>query len=461
MDYFLSTAALIGTITLTMAAPIKSEESSTSPHMAEELLELKNRNEENTRKIKQLESRLNNKGFQKDSGEPSYNWPERYMQIPQTNSAVQLVLNPNIAMSYDFSPFAGDFIAPQALPLSKIDPNAAKSGRFNAQARATQFGIRTLSHTNIGEVKSEINFDFYGTSDPTATGVPVYQPRLRFAFVEFLGLTIGQTTSNFLDLDAMGETVDYGTIVAGSFRHALVQYAFNFNKQTSLSLAAERPVTDYTDGTLFVPPNNNPASTANSAPSLPDLTAKLKYADSFGHVALRGVWRELKVKNYGTNAGASSLPQTLRKIGWGLGLSAKFFIYKKSNLFAQVNFGNGIGRFTILGNGQSAFYNPLTGIFDTQKIKNTIIGLEHIWTESLRSNLIYGRTQVSVSKYTPVPTTGISRATKTMNQLFLNLIYSPISSLDLGIEYGYADRTTADFKRGKANRITGGAHYKF
>lgn len=460
MNHFLSTAALVGTITLTMTAPIQSKESATPSHMTQELLELKYKNEENTIKIKQLEHRLNNTSSQGNLEESSYNWPERYMHIPQTNSAVQLVLNPNIAMSYDFSPFAGDFLSPPSLPLSKIDPNAAKSGRFNAQARATQFGIRTLSHTNIGEVRSEINFDFYGTSDPTATGVPVYQPRLRFAFIEFLGLTIGQTTSNFLDLDAIGETVDYGTIMAGSFRHALVQYAFNFNKQTSLSLAAERSITDYTDATLFNSNFANPASTANSASSLPDLTAKLKYADSFGHVALRGVWRELKVKNY-ANVGAPSLPQTLRKIGWGLGLSAKLFIYNKSNLFAQVNFGNGIGRFTILGNGQSAFYNPLTGIFDTQKIKNYIVGLEHIWTESLRSNLIYGRTEVSVSKYTPVPTIGLVRATKSMNQFILNLIYAPISSLDLGIEYGYADRTTADFKRGKANRITGGAVYRF
>ncbi|MGV8949145.1 MAG: DcaP family trimeric outer membrane transporter [Candidatus Paracaedibacter sp.] len=460
MSHFLSTAALIGTVTLITAAPIKGEASTTPSHMTHKLLELKRKNEENTRKINQLEHRLNNTNSRGNLRENSYNWPERYMHIPQTNSAVQLVLNPNIAMSYDFNPFAGDFISAPNLSLSKIDPNASRSGRFNTQARATQFGIRTLSHTNIGEVKSEINFDFYGTSDPTATGVPVYQPRLRFAFIEFLGLTIGQTTSNFLDLDAIGETVDYGTIMGGSFRHALVQYAFNFNKQTSLSLAAERSITDYTDAIQFNT-NNNPASTANSACSLPDLTAKLKYADSFGHVALRGVWRELKVKNYANNVGAPSLPQTLRKIGWGLGLSAKFFIHKKSNLFAQVNFGNGIGRFTILGNGQSAFYNPLTGIFDTQKIKNYIIGLEHIWTESLRSNLIYGRTEVSVSKYTPIPTIGLARATKSMNQLFLNLIYAPIPSLDLGIEYGYADRTTADSKRGKANRITGGAVYRF
>ncbi len=251
MNYFLNTFVLLGTITLTMTSPIKSREPATPSPIVQELFKLKRQNEENTRKIIKLENRLNNKGSESNSEEPSYNWPKRYIHIPQTNSAVELVLNPNISMTYDFSPFAGDFISSTTLPLSGVDPNASKAGRFNGQARATQFGFRTLSFTNIGEVKSEVNFDFYGTSDPAATGVPVYQPRLRFAYIEFLGITIGQTTSNFLDLDATGETVDYGTILGGSFRHALIQYAFHINKKTSVSLSAVRPMTDFTDITLI------------------------------------------------------------------------------------------------------------------------------------------------------------------------------------------------------------------
>jgi hypothetical protein len=58
MNHFLSTAALIGTVTLITTAPIKGEASTTPSHITHELLELKRKNEENTRKINQLEHRL-------------------------------------------------------------------------------------------------------------------------------------------------------------------------------------------------------------------------------------------------------------------------------------------------------------------------------------------------------------------------------------------------------------------
>ncbi|MDF3033902.1 MAG: hypothetical protein K0R76_856 [Alphaproteobacteria bacterium] len=435
------------------------------PDMAQALRDIKRQVEKTDEKVRRLEARFTAKSFDnslgknKSQADAPYTWPARYLSVPQTNSAIQLIVNPNLAISYDFSPFSGDVISPTTLPLAGVDGNASKSGRFNTQAKGTQFGFRTLSFTNIGEVKSEISLDFYGSTLDT-TGIPAaYQPRLRFAFIEFSGFTIGQTTSNFLDMDAIGETVDYGTVFEGAFRHPLVKYAFNINKQISLGLAAERSVTDYT--TPSTDSTGTIASSTNSlsATSLPDFTAHLKYTDFFGHVALRGVLRELKVKNY-SNAGQPAVAQSFRKTGWGLGVSGKLFIHKKTSLFAQVNFGDGIGRFIILCNGQSAFYNPTTNIFDRQKAMDGILGLEHFWTDSFRSNIIFARTKVNVSKYTPA-FTGTTRVTESINQFFLNLIYSPTPPLDLGIEYGFANRRTADAKRGKANRITLGMVYKF
>lgn len=489
MNRFPLFIALLATTPLAIA-PIKGKEPENSSYLAKELADLKRQVEESNRKIKALEARLNAKTHSgpddfgtkvskvnlpkgkvskghlpKDTSpqgnlsegnvsEVSHKWPDRYIPVPNTNSAIQFVANPNLGVSYDFGPFAGDFLAVSTLPLEGIDPNTTRSGRrVNAHARATQFGFRTLSLTNIGEVRSEVNLDFYGTPDPGTTGIPLYQPRLRFAFVELLGFTIGHTTTNFLDLDAIGETVDYGTILGGAFRHGLVKYAFHINKQLSLALAAEHPVTDYTNATASNA--GNILMSTSSANKAPDFTAHLRYEGSFGHVALRGVVRELSLKDHST-----PVPQSFRKLGWGLGVSAKIFVHKKTNLFAQTNFGNGIGRFIILCNGQSAFYNPTTGLFELQKAVDGIIGLEHFWSDSFRSNIIYGHTFVSVSRHTPV-FTGTARVTKSIDHFILNLIYSPIPPLDLGIEYGHASRKTVDFKRGKANRITLGAVYRF
>jgi hypothetical protein len=440
--------ALFVSASLTISSAIGDEPCDNCPKVAHELYDLKRRTEENDRKIKNLEARLKSKSTDNSVHQSPYEWPPHYMPFPNSNSALQLILNPNLAVTYDFGPFAGDFLSPTTLPLVTVDPNAAKSGRYNAQARASQFGFRTLSYTNIGEIKTEVSLDFYGNADSGSAGVPLYQPRLRLAFVEFCGFTIGQQNSNFLDLDAIGETVDYGTILAGSFRHGVVKYTFKINKKLHFALAAEQPATDYTN-------NAGALTNAHSASRYPDITGNLKYEDSWGHVALKGVWRHLKLKNYSINP-----VQSIQRTAWGLGVAAKYFIYHKTNIFAQTNFGNGIGRFIIICNGQSAFYDQSTSRFDLQKAMDGILGLEHYWSESFRSNFIYAHTFISVSRFTPI-LTGATRVTKSIDQYVLNLIFSPIPSLDLGMEYGYAKRKTFDQKQGTANRITLGMLYKF
>lgn len=444
-------------VTLSLSSPLMGKTSKTS-HAAQEILDLKKQVKETNKKIKRLESLLSAKHPEVASQASPHSWPDRFLHIPNTNSAIRFILNTNLAVSYDVDSYTADFLFPPLLPLAGIITPAGirpdlKKSRFNAQARGTQFGFKTLSMTDIGEVKTEVSLDFWGDASTLIPSVPAYQPRVRFAYVEVGGFTAGQTNSNFLDMDAIGETVDYGSALGASFRHGLLKYKFSFNKQTSLGLAAERPSTDYTDNqgrTIFYP-SPIPAS----SPSFPDLTAHLKYEDKFGHVALRGVFRQLQIKDH-----SLTQPFTAKKNGWGLGLSGKVFLYNKSNLFGQFNFGNGVGRYIVLLNGQSSLYNATSRVFDLQKASNTIVGFEHFWNKLFRSNIIYAHTQVTVSRFTPA-LTGETRVTKSMNQFFLNLIYSPIEPLDVGLEYEYADRKSVDNYKGKANRFTLGITYKF
>lgn len=435
-------------LALISTAAMRADQSDKLTSMAKELADLKAKAKNNDERLKDLE-------FHKPWDNSKRNWsrtvpklPPHYIPIPDTKSAIQPIINPNLAMSYDFGSFAGDFLSPTTLPLRTVNPDAAKSGRFNTHARASQLGFRTLSNTDLGEIKTEISIDFYGVGNPAETGIPLHHPRLRFGFVEVLGFTIGQSTSNFLDVDAIGETVDYGTILEGSFRHGLIKYTHAMTKHLSFAVAVEQPVTDYMTNTGLMTRENN-------ASCVPDLTGYLKYEGSFGYLSLRGVARELRLKNT-----AIPVPQTFRKSAWGLGISTKLYVHNKSNLFAQTSFGQGIGRFIVLCNGQSAFYDQTLGIFDVQKAANGIIGFEHFWSEAFRTNIIYARTVISVSKRVPI-LTGPIRATKAINQFILNLIYFPIPSLDFGIEYGFAERKTIDLKRGKANRITFGVLYRF
>lgn len=438
----------LGAVTaFTIIPPVTGEEHTISSQVSQELLALKRQTAENKEKIKSLETLLNQRPPKTAPQTEGPGWPPHYLGIPGTNSAIQFILNPNLALTYDFEGPTTDILYPPFVKLKGVSGDANRKGIFTAQAKATQFGFRTLSHTNLGEIKTEISLDFYGQNFEVLPSNIFYQPRLRYAYIELLRFTVGQTASNFIDLDSSGETVDYGGILGVSFRHALVKYALPFDKKTTLSLSAERPTTDYTD--------NTGALLANSSASMPDLTFQLRHTAGFGYVALRGVLRDLKIRDF-TREGQPSF----RKTGWGLGISGKFFVYGKSNLFGQYNFGNGIGRYIVICNSQAAFFNPTARIFDLQKASNLIVGFEHFWTEALRSNIIYGYTRINVSRFMPV-LTGTIRVTKAFKQYFINLIYSPIPALDVGIEYGQVDRTSVDLRNGTAKRITTGISYKF
>lgn len=450
MKVFPYSLLLIASASFCFINPALSDEPKINPQVSKEIMDLKRETEANKRKIKNLEDRLRNNPIASSHGN-TYSWPKHYLEIPDTNSAIQFIVNPNLAITYDIDSYPTDILYPPFVPLVGVDGNAGRPGQLHAQAKATQFGFRTLSYTKLGDVKTEVSLDFYGSNFPVLPSTPFYQPRLRFAFVELLGFTAGQTNSNFLDLDAIGETVDYGTILGVSFRHGLIKYEHKLNKQTSFSIAAERPATDFTDRTGTI--------SSSSSASLPDLTMHLKFADSFGHVSVRGVLRDLKIRDV-SSVGTAPVNNNFRKTGWGLGISGKIFVYNKSNLFAQYNFGNGVGRYIIICNGQAAFYNQTSRIFDLQKAYNFIVGFEHFWNDILRSNIIYAKTRIGVSKFTPA-FTGSTRVSKTYNQFFLNLIYSPIQAMDVGIEYGYVNRRSVDLQYGKAKRITLGISYKF
>ncbi|MBM3632319.1 MAG: hypothetical protein FJX03_01235 [Alphaproteobacteria bacterium] len=434
-------------VTLVTISPIQGGKRENSASNLRELSELKREVAKNNQKILILEKRLNSKEPEHKVYETQSDWPASYIPIPNSNSAIRLIFNPNIAIAYDASSYTADYMYPPALPLMGDVANLRKN-RFTAQGRATQFGFKTLSHTNIGDIKTEFSLDFWGDSAVAIPNNPAYQPRLRFAYIEIGRWTVGQTTSNFLDLDAVGETVDYGSVLGISFRHGLVKYSFPLNPKTSLNVALERSALDYTD------PQGN-LSAVSSATSLPELTVHLKHEDNFGHVSLRGVARQLRIKDY-----SSSQPFIARKNGWGVGTSGKLFVYHKSNLFAQFNFGNGIGRYIPIINGQSSQYNSQSRVLDPQKATNAILGFEHYWNELFRSNIIYAYTKIYVSKFVPM-FAGATRVTKSYDQLYLNLIYSPVPPLDVGIEYEYAKRKAVGNFIGKANRFTLGITYKF
>ena len=142
-----------------------------------------------------------------------------------------------------------------AIPISGTSQSRRK-GHFMMSARQTRFGFASETPTRFGPLKSLIELDFYGTGGQAAYTNPV-SPRLRHAYVSLGGLTVGQTWSNFFDLEAAPETLDMTGPVGNAYaiRQPLIQYRHALGSKGMLTVAAENPEGDFlgADHTANIP----------------------------------------------------------------------------------------------------------------------------------------------------------------------------------------------------------------
>lgn len=185
--------------------------------------------------------------------------------------------------------------------------------------------------------------------------------------------------------------------------------------------------------------------------------------------------RELRIKKVTSGTGDPLFSG--KKYGYGIALGGRAYIHEKSNIFAQMNFGKGIGTYIFALDGYGAAIDSRRGLMQTQFGYGFLIGGEHYWSDNWRSNLIYSQAGVNVADFIPrgranvtgldatgnpstLVTTGYS-ISNMMRQLYINLLWSPAEKFEVGIEYAYFRRNTINNYFGYGNRFQFGAYYKF
>jgi len=196
--------------------------------------------------------------------------------------------------------------------------------------------------------------------------------------------------------------------------------------------------------------------------------------------------------------------------GWGAGLSGRLFIGKYTSIFAHYSGGKGIGGYIFDAPGSAMSFNRDVngGAAYTQFAHGLLFGIEHYWSDHVRSNLIFGYTSINHAKFlddaantndTSVPPVftekgqtlfdpkgrtyrrpssnlhGTNRAdldpfqhlddvislTKSIKQVTANIIYKPVAALEMGLEYTFARRTTLAKRSGDAHRLQVSVIYRF
>ncbi|MBY0462150.1 MAG: porin [Alphaproteobacteria bacterium] len=402
-------------------------------------------------------------------------WPVGYISIPGTSSAVKIGGFARGDVVYENGPQMGDALSVGNIPLKGINAAASKSGNTSVFARASRINFATTTQTARGDLNTFIEIDFFGGNAGST-----YQPRLRHAYGEYMGVLAGHTATVFGDQDSLGTNIDINGINNGTMRQPQVRYTMNPAQSVKLMVALERPVTDYTSkdgalsnaGNMFGSSGLNASGTTNGTnagtTAVPDVTAQVKWTGSAGHVALRGVARQLAVKYVTEGSSTPTTDYSAKATAWGMGIGGRLVTVGKSGVFGQINGGDGIGRYIYDLDGQAAYFDVTQRKFETQRAYNGIVGYEHYWQDNLRTNLMASYTRVHVSDFSPgMPQSAVSalsgttRISNQFKKVMGNIIYSPVNNMDVGVELGWFKRQTIDGKNGQAVRTQVALTYKF
>lgn len=354
-------------------------------------------------------------------------------RLPGTNAALAIGGFVKTAAVYNNDPLqiADRFIV-GSIPVAGSDgtKDVAQSSITADQSRLN-FDLR--EPTKFGLMRAFVEGDFADESENF---------RLRHAFGQWNRMLAGKTWSTFVDPEASPEELDFeGLNARVNVRQSQIRFMPRFGEEYELQFALEDPDPDIDNG-----------SGVNRTPDIV-LAGRFSPRERL-HTKLSLLARQLRAQ--ATTGGVTE------EFGWGVSLSGSYAtpnFDERDKLLFQVNRGNGIGRYindlSSIGNYDGIF-NPANGDLQLFDVTAGYASWQHWWDiEQLRSNFTFGMVDVNNPSFLA------GDAYQRTLRFSSNLIWSPISRIDIGGEYLWGSRENEDGESGDANQLQFAVKYRF
>jgi hypothetical protein len=306
-------------------------------------------------------------------------------------------------------------------------------GRIQLDARtATAYGLlRSV-------VRMEINRGLGGPGG-FGTGTIGTSANIAQAFVQFGGLTAGRVTSFFDNGDL--PTGHFGTLRFSDAPDVdLLAYTFTFGNGFSATLSLEDAIERR--NALLGSPTLFGSSITYGGTRTPDVVGNIKYTGTWGTAQLSGAAHQIRVANpYAIGTFSDTVDSE-----WGYAITGQVgvnlpMLAPGDAMWLAATYANGAlgyitgGQSTGLNTGSAsgstvdAYVNQF-GNLNTGRAWSVAGGLRHFWTPQIRQNVFGSYARFSYSGTTPVAD---------FNELRVgtNLIWQPVSGLDIGVEAIY------------------------
>ncbi|HEV8121909.1 MAG TPA: DcaP family trimeric outer membrane transporter [Candidatus Polarisedimenticolia bacterium] len=361
------------------------------------------------------------------------------IKIPGTDAAVKFGGRIRTAGVFTLDDLGSDdrFLT-NSIPVETGDAAAGKGPRTTFTANTSRFNFEMRTPAGDSQMRAFIEGDFFGT-DGNGNRTAF---RLRHAYAQFKGMVVGQTWSTFSDPAANHQDLDFEGINGENLiRQPQFRYNWVFSDRWSFAAAAETPQVSLTGG--------------QGVNVIPDLVARSIWKfKEVGHLQGAAVVRQIR--------GESELFPGETEVAWAWGASLSGvvpfrYFHLLDRFIFQLNVGEGNARYINDLNsldGQDAVFNPVTGKLEVLPAKGFYLDYEHQWKEwartqamKLRSSFIWSFVDVNNLSFQAPD------AYHQTNRYSVNVVFSPIDRIDIGVEYIYGTRENKDGNSGSSDQF--------
>ena len=371
------------------------------------------------------------------------------IRIPGSNMAMKFGGNVRLGMTDSLDPIGStDRFVAGTIPVGAFEAGEFFNEGFVISAKRSRLNWDMRLDSSVGQFRAFVEGDFAGragTSDVL---------RLRHAYGQYNRFILGQTWTTLMDIAAIPEDVDFEGLNAQiNVRQPELRWIKGLGQKRPFSLGIEDP---------------SPSITGGSGISrFPDTIGVIRKERDWGHLQLGGIVRNIVGIPF-DESGVELRDQEDAAFGWGLTFSGNLKLEKwdkRDNFKFQLNLGDGLGRYiNDLGTvgGLDAVFNPETLELETISVGAAYGAFQHWWAQNplglfkaVRSTLVYGYVWVNDLDILP------DDFYHSTQRASINWLWSPITEIDLGVEYLWGSRVNKNRERGTASQIQFVATFRF
>lgn len=365
--------------------------------------------------------------------------------IPGTNTSLKIggiaKWDAIYDMSAGISPQASQVAIPFAIPLNGTAGHAIHGSLLN-DVRQSNFSFDARTPTSYGELDVFALMDFFGqqtTQNVNLNGVDSWNQRVVYFYGSLGPLMAGQTPSLWFDGQSLPEVVDPTPYVGQndglSNRHATIRYTYAGAGGLSIAGAVEQPNPSGFDNTTGATWQD--LGLSGGWVQVPDFIGKVELDQAWGHIAAAVLVRDQIVRASGVR---------FSKTTWGGHISGHLNTWGKDALRGSFMVGTGLGEYlSDMGSNAGLQVSSLSvnpGVVAAPVSYGVFLGYTHWWTNELRSSLMAGWSHVDLSTSAISTQSSQNNLDKRHIGTTLNLIWSPVPQVDLGLEYSWIQRET-------------------